>query len=250
MNKLYVIGLGPGSPGLITPEAEQALINSECIVGYSLYLDLIPNRLKIGKQLISSAMRQETERCRAAIACACSGRPSAIVCSGDPGIYAMASLVIELLEKDNLLKSLELEIVAGVPAFCAGAALLGAPVAHDFACISLSDLLTPLEIIWQRLEAALQADFVCVIYNPRSRGRKNLLANALKIAAKYRKPDCPVGLVRNVGRSGEFVLVSTLSAFDCECVDMLSLIILGNSQTRATGAYMLTPRGYAQNWQA
>lgn len=239
---LYVVGLGPGDPALITPLAIAALKASAVIAGYSLYIELVPEELKAGKKIIATGMRQETERCSQAIAEACAGNATSLVCSGDPGIYAMASLVIELLATSE--NSIPLEIIPGVPAFCAAAAKLGAPLGHDFACISLSDLLTPLEVIEKRLEAALSADFVCVLYNPASRGRPDYLARALAIAAKYRSQDCPVGLVRNAGRKDEKVVRSDIAHFDCAEADMLCLVIIGNNETRMAGRWLLTPRGY------
>lgn len=247
MNKsahLYVVGIGPGDAMLLTPEAAKALDLSHCIAGYSLYLDLLPTQAKTGKSIISTGMRHERERCQKAILAACEGKTTALVCSGDPGIYAMASLVLEIMEKDDLLGQIPLTIVPGVPALCAAAARLGAPLAHDFACISLSDLLTPWEVIEKRLRCALMGDFVCVLYNPRSHGRPHYLERALELARMEWGNTCPVGLAKNISRKDETVIVSTLGEFDCEQADMLSLVIMGNSQTRIAGGYMLTPRGY------
>lgn len=241
---LYVLGLGPGNSGLLTSEALMILKFSHCIVGYRLYMDLLPQSVKADKTLIASGVHQEKERCVKAIESALSGRITTLVSSGDPGIYAMASLVIELLEKEKLLEEVPLEIVPGVPALCAAAARLGAPISHDFACISLSDLLTPWELIEKRLECALAGDFVCVLYNPRSKGRPDYLAIACQMALKWRKGSCPVGLARNVYRTGEETILTTLDNFDPQSADMLSLIIIGNSQSRMCGKYMLTPRGY------
>lgn len=240
---LFVLGLGPGSPDLLAPQARVALHEARCIAGYGLYLDLIQPELKKDKRLIASGMRHERQRCQLAIESALGGETTAMVCSGDPGVYAMASLVLELLEKQHL-SHLPLEIIPGVPAFCAAAAALGAPVGHDFACVSLSDLLTPLDVIFGRLEAALAADFVVILYNPRSRGRANYLDEAMKVARKYRRDDCPVGVARNVSRPGEQVLIASVRDFDPSLVDMLSIVIVGNSQSRSWGKYMVTPRGY------
>lgn len=241
---LHVLGLGPGAENQLTLHAVTVLESVECIAGYTLYLALLPQTLKNRKTLIESGMRHEVERCRRAVECSLQGRSTALVCSGDPGIYAMASLVIEILEKDGLQETVPLEIVPGVPAFCAAAARLGAPLGHDFACISLSDLLTPWEIIEKRVRGALEGDFVCVLYNPKSKGRPDYLAQVLQMARKWRNPDCPIALAKNISRIGETVLHSTLKDFDPQLADMLSLVIMGNDETRFAGKYMLTPRGY------
>lgn len=245
---LFIIGLGPGDPGLLPPDAVKAIETSACIIGYDLYLRLICHDLKIGKEVIGSGMRHEYERCNLAIDKALSGCATSLVCSGDPGIYAMAAPVLELLEKRRLVGQIELVVVPGIPAFCAAAALLGAPIGNDFACISLSDLLTPADIIIRRLHAALSADFVCILYNPRSRGRSDFLSKALAIASEYHQPDCPVGLVRNAGRPGECAKIVPLCQFDVTEVDMLSLVLIGNCETRQVGSYLLTPRGYATKY--
>lgn len=242
---LFVVGLGPGCPGLLTPRAAQALAQARCIAGYGVYLDLLETPLKSGKLLIERGMRQEKERCELAIRQALAGRPTAIVSSGDPGVYGMASLVVELLEANGLLERVPLEIIPGVPAVCAAAARVGAPIGHDFACISLSDLLTPPELIEKRLQAAFMADFVCALYNPRSKGRPHWLAKAVNMARQYRGGDCPVALCRSICRAGEETLITSLAAFDPALADMLSIVIIGNSQSRRSGAYMVTPRGYA-----
>lgn len=242
---LFVVGLGPGDARCLTPQARAALAQAQCVAGYQLYLDLTPPELLRGKTLISTGMRHEEERCAAAVDATLAGRPTALVCSGDPGIYALAGLVLEVLETRGLLERIPLNVIPGVPAVCAAAALLGAPLTHDFACISLSDLLTPWQTIQRRLSAALEADFVCVIYNPRSKGRPHQLGLALAEARRFRRPDCPVGLVRKAFRPGQEVSVHALADFDESRVDMLSLLIIGNSESRALGPYLLTPRGYA-----
>lgn len=241
---LHIVGLGPGDSAYLAPEAFQILERSECVAGYQLYLDLVPPALKAGKRLISTGMRHEKERCEAAIAAARSGTETALVCSGDPGLYALAGLVIELLAAKNLLAAVPLSIVPGIPALCAAAARLGAPITHDFACLSLSDLLTPWQLIEKRAVRIFEADLVCILHNPRSRGRRDHLAKILDLARAWRQPDCPVGLARNIARAGEKTEISTLAAFDPDCVDMLSLVFIGNSETRRLGNYMVTPRGY------
>lgn len=242
---LYIAGIGPGSGALLTPRARQALECSECIAGYGLCLDLLPDWLKAGKTVIASGRHQEEERCRQAIQSALAGQATTLVCEGDPGIYSLASITLEILEKGNLLDVVPLAIIPGVPALCATAALLGAPIGHDFACISLSDILTPWPLIEMRLHNALRADFVCVLHNPKSRGRPHYLDLALSIARNYRSDDCPVGFVRNAARKEEKVVITTLAGFASLEVDMLSIIIIGNHETRIAGKYMLTPRSYA-----
>lgn len=242
---LHIVGLGPGSADCLTPLAVRALAASECIAGYGRYVELVPEELRAGKRIISNGMRQEEARCAAAVNSALAGMPTALVCSGDPGIYALAGLVLEQLEERGLLEELPVEIVPGVPAVCAAAALLGAPLMHDFACISLSDLLTPWETIERRLKAAFAADFVVAVYNPRSRGRDWQLDRALEFARAERDLSCPVGIVRNAYREGQEVRITTLKDVRAEDVDMLSLVVIGNSESRQMGRYMATPRGYA-----
>ena len=243
---LHVVGLGPGDAACLTPQARTVLAQASCVAGYNLYMELVPPELLAGKQCISTGMRHEEERCAAAVDAALGGQPTALVCSGDPGIYALAGLALEVLEARGMVNTVPFGVVPGVPAVCAAAALLGAPLMHDFACISLSDLLTPWETIVRRLNAALEADFVCAIYNPRSKGRPHHLEQALDIARRFRAPHCPVGLVRKAFRPGEEARVFRLDQFDATQVDMLSLLIIGNAESRALGNFMLTPRGYAR----
>lgn len=241
---LSVVGLGPGDSSLLTPQAAHCLEKARTIVGYPLYVELVPPAYLAGKTVLTTGMRHEIDRCTAAIDAALGGSPTAVVCSGDAGIYGMSGLVLELLEQRGLVDIVPLEVVAGIPAVCAAAALLGAPLMHDFACVSLSDLLTPWERIEQRLHAALSADFVLALYNPRSRGRDWQLAHALDIARLHRASACPVGLVRKAYRPEQSVEVYPLGDFDPTRVDMLSLVVVGNNSTRMVGRHMLTPRGY------
>ena len=241
---LHVVGIGPGNPAFISPLASSAIEASRLLIGYGLYLDLLGPELKIGKKIASTGMRHEKERCLEAIAGARSGIETALICSGDPGIYALASLVLELLDPAD---DLPVDIVAGIPAFCAAAARLGAPLTHDFACLSLSDLLTPWARIEKRAHCIFEGDFVCVLYNPRSRHRQEHLEKILEIARLYRDPSCPVGFAQNIGRTGEMTAIYTLASFNPKIADMLSLIFIGNSETRISGKFMLTPRGYKIN---
>ena len=239
--KLYVVGIGPGGAEHITPAASAAIAAAAVVVGYATYLELIPELL-VGKQVVSSGMMKEVERCRQALELAAAGQTVALVSSGDAGVYGMAGLVLELAEGS----AVEIEIVPGISAVQAAAARLGAPLMHDFAVISLSDLLTPWELIRRRLLAAAAADFVVALYNPRSKGRLTQLEEARQILLRHRPAQTPVGIVRNACRSGESVVVTDLAGLAEQAVDMLSLVIVGNSTTRLDGrGRMLTPRGYA-----
>ncbi len=209
---------------------------------------MIPEELLEGKEVLSTGMTAEVERCRRAVDEAVSGRDVVVVCSGDPGIYAMSGLVLEILEADRLIDKVRFEVVPGIPAFAAASALLGAPLMHDFASVSLSDLLTPWEKIEKRLEAASGADFVIAIYNPRSKKRAGHLAEAVAIVRRHRRGDTPVGIVNRAYREGQRVAVCTLDTLNEDDVDMQTVLIIGNSSTRKTGDFMLTPRGYAEKY--
>jgi precorrin-3B C17-methyltransferase len=243
--RITVVGLGPGDAGLLPPLAAEALLRASAIVGYTGYIKLLDPALTAGRKVLATGMRAEVERCAAALDLALEGRETAVVSSGDPGVYAMSGLVLELIEARGLLDEVELEVVPGIPAVCAAAALLGAPLMHDFAVVSLSDLLTPWELIERRLDAAAAADFVIAIYNPRSGRRRDQLPRALSIIGGHRGGHTPVGLVKRAFRPGQEVLATTLDAFDAEQADMQSLLVVGNSSTRLAGGRMLTPRGYA-----
>ncbi|MBW1722590.1 MAG: precorrin-3B C(17)-methyltransferase [Deltaproteobacteria bacterium] len=242
--RLTVVSLGPGSSLYLVPRAKRALERAEVVVGYKTYLELIEPGLLAGKKIISSGMRQEIARCRAAVEETLGGRETAVVSSGDAGIYGMAGLILEILAEEGFLGSVEMEVVPGVPAFSAASALLGAPLMHDFAVISLSDLMTPWEMIEARVEAAAKADFVLVLYNPRSKRRDWQLGCVKEMILKYRGKDTPVGIVRNAAREGEWVQITSLSELDETVVDMLTMVIIGNSGTRVLGGKMVTPRGY------
>jgi adenosylcobyric acid synthase len=241
--KLYVIGLGPGDAQQMTPAAAAALESSSIVTGYQVYLDLI-TALIAGKETFATGMRQETERCREALRRAAAGAVVSLVCSGDAGIYGMAGLVLELQQLEGPAE-VEVEIIPGVSAVQAAAARLGAPLMHDFAVISLSDLLTDWALIRQRLAAAARADFVVALYNPKSRGRTTQIAEARDILLRQRAPQTPVGIVRNACREGESICVTTLAALLNAEIDMFSLVIIGNSATRVDDqGRMITPRGY------
>lgn len=223
--------------------ALDALVEAEAIVGYDTYIALI-NPLIKEKEVVSTGMMRETERCRKAIEFASAGKTVAVVSSGDPGIYGMAGLVLELtLQMEEKVRP-EVEVIPGISAVNASAALLGAPLMHDFAVISLSDLLTPWGTIVKRVEMAAAADFVLAIYNPKSKKRVSHIEEVQKIILAHRSSTTPVGIVREAGRSGETTTISTLEKFAQEEIDMFSLVIIGNSHTFVQDGVMVTPRGY------
>ncbi len=224
----------------MTLEARAALDWADIIVGYRTYIDLIRDDYA-HKELLSTGMRGEVERCRLALERAAQGQRVAVVCSGDPGVYGMAGLLLELAEE---YPSVQVEVVPGVTAANAGAAVLGAPLMHDWCSISLSDLMTPWETIERRLRAAAQADFCIALYNPASYGRASHLQRACDILLEHRSPQTVCGLVRNIGREGETSSVMTLAQLREVQADMLTCVFVGNSQTREIGGRMVTPRGY------
>ena len=226
----------------MTIEAKQAIETADVVVGYKTYVKLVESILKPNVEVFSGVMGKEVERAKAAVTKALEGKRVAVISSGDPGVYGMAGIVLEVADLENA--KIPIDIVPGVTAATAAASRLGAPLVSDFAVISLSDLLTPWNLIERRLHAAGEANFVIVLYNPQSEGRKEPLAKAYEILLKYRKPETPVGIVRQVGRKGEETVVTTLKELmGCE-VDMATTIIVGNSTTRVIGKRMVTPRGY------
>jgi len=240
MSKLFVVGLGPGDLKHMTTEARDAIESSDVVVGYATYLDFI-EPLLAGKEVISSGMTREVERCRQALDRAAGGKTVSLVSSGDAGVYGMAGLVLELAPPDTI----DVVVVPGVSAVHAAAAVLGAPLMHDFAVISLSDLLTPWDLIEKRISAAGAADFVIALYNPRSKGRARHIERAREILLHSRAPETPVGIVRNACRTGQEQVVSSLAELPVEWIDMFSLVIVGNSATFVDGhGRMVTPRGY------
>jgi len=241
---LTAVSLGPGDPHYLAPRAKETLLQAEVIVGYKTYMDLIDPELLKGKEAISTGMMDEIRRCQVAIEKTLDGKDTAVVSSGDAGIYGMAGLILELLAEQDLLDKVEVEVIPGIPALSAAAALLGAPLMHDFAVISLSDLMTPWEVIQSRIEAAVKADFVLVIYNPRSKKRNWQLDKVRELILEHRDKQTPVGIVRNAMRDGQSLKITTLSNLDKSGVDMLSILVVGNSLTRVLGGRMVTPRGY------
>ena len=240
--KVTVIGLGPGGGVDLTGRARAALEGCDLIVGYTAYIELVRPDFP-EKEVLSTGMRREVDRCRAAVEAALTGKNVAVVCSGDSGVYGMAGLIYEVAQEYD---PIEIEVIPGITAACGGAAVLGAPLTHDFAVISLSDLLTPWEKIEKRLTAAAQADFVICLYNPSSRNRPDYLQRACDILLRDKAPDTVCGTVRNIGREGEEGKLLPLAQLRDTQVDMFTTVFIGNSQTKVLGGKMVTPRGYLQ----
>ena len=240
MAKIYVVGIGPGSYENMTQRAQQALESCDVIVGYTVYIDLVKEHFP-GKQMLTTPMRREVERCRLAFEEAQKGQTVAMICSGDAGIYGMTGVMEELKAE---YPGVEVENVPGISAVISGAAILGAPLMHDFAVISLSDLLTPWEKIEKRLECAAAADFVICLYNPSSHKRKDYLQRACDIVLRHASPETVCGIAKNIGREGESIEVLPLKTLRDTPVDMFSTVFVGNSQTKHIGGKMVTPRGY------
>jgi len=232
--------MGPGNMEAMTLQARQALECCDLIVGYTVYVDLVKAHFP-QKEFLTTPMRQEVERCRLALEEAAKGKTVAMICSGDAGIYGMSGLLEELAQQ---YPGVEVETIPGVSAVISGAALLGAPLMHDFAVISLSDLLTPWETIEKRLLCAAEADFVICLYNPSSHKRKDYLQRACDLILQHQKPETVCGIARNIGREGESFQVLSLGQLRNTQVDMFSTVFIGNSQTRELGGKMVTPRGY------
>lgn len=238
--KIYVVGIGPGAYEEMTGAAISALENSDVIVGYTVYVDLVKEHFP-GKAFLTTPMRKEVDRCVLAFEEAKKGQIVSMICSGDAGVYGMAGLMYEVGEK---FPEVELEIVPGVTAALGGAAVLGAPLIHDFCLISLSDLLTPWEKIEKRLLGASQADFVICLYNPSSRKRHDYLQKACDLMLQYKSPDTVCGTVANIAREGETSQIMTLKELRDAKVDMFTTVFVGNSQTKNINGKMVTPRGY------
>ena len=239
LNKLFIVGIGAGNYEGMTVGAVKALEQADLIVGYTVYCKLIKPYFP-DKKFLSTPMMQEIERCRLALEHAAGGETTAVVCSGDAGIYGMASPVLELAEKYEV----EIEIIAGVTAAASGAALLGAPITSDFSVISLSDNLTPMEEIERRLEKAAEADLCIVIYNPTSHRRAGYLKKACDIVIRHRSSQTVCGIAQNIGRDGENSRIMTLSELAEAETDMFSTVFIGNSKTKIINGKMVTPRGY------
>ena len=238
---VYVVGIGPGDVYYLTQEARNVLEHADAICGYKLYLDLIEPEFPC-EEYYSTGMTKEIDRCRWALETARSGRAVALVCSGDAGVYGMASPLLELAES---FPDVTVEVVPGLTAALSGGAVLGAPLAHDFCVISLSDRLTPWAVIERRLAAAAMGDFCVALYNPSSKGRPDYLARAVRILLDHGKPPQTVcGLVRNIGREGQAHRILTLAELETAPVDMFTTVFIGNTATRQLSGKMVTPRGY------
>ena len=238
--KIYVVGIGAGNADGMTFKARNVLEKADVIVGYTVYAELV-KKLFPEKEYFVSAMKQEAERCRKAVEMAADGRNVAVVCSGDAGVYGMASLVYEIAAG---YENVEVSVVAGVSAMLSGGALVGAPLGHDFAVISLSDLLTPWEKIEKRLECASAADFTICLYNPSSKKRRDYLNKACRIVMQSALPETVCGIVKQIGREGESCQVMTLQELSNYEADMFTTVFIGNSTTKVINGKMVTPRGY------
>ena len=241
MSKVYVVGIGPGDGTFMTEQARAALDAADVLCGYTAYIDLVKD-LYPGKQTVTTPMGRELDRCRAALEMAESGQTAALICSGDAGVYGMAAPLLELAEA---FPAVEIEIVPGVTAALSGAAVLGAPLGHDFCVISLSDLLTPWTVIEKRLRSAAEGDFSICLYNPGSHSRTDCLKKACDILMDAGKsPQTPCGWVRNIGRGGQESRLLTLEQLRDEKTDMFTTVFIGSSGTFVKNGWLITPRGY------
>jgi len=240
MAELFVVGLGPGDAAYLTGEAAAALERAEVLCGYSVYVELIAPRYP-GREIVTTPMKHEVERCRRALELASAGRTVALVCSGDAGVYGMAAPVLEMAPE---YPEADVQIIPGVTAALSGAAVLGAPLGHDFCVISLSDLLTPWDVIEKRLRSAAEGDFAICLYNPASKKREDYLRRACDIVLGRRSGDTLCGWVKNIGRTGQEHRLLTLSELREEKLDMFTTVFIGASTTREIAGRMVTPRGY------
>lgn len=242
MGKIIVAGIGPGDKEDITPAVLEAVRTADAIVGYKYYFQFVGPFLKEGCECIDTGMKKERERAEQAFLLAEEGKTVVVISSGDAGIYGMTPLVYEM--KAERKSAVEVVSLPGISAFQKAASLLGAPIGHDLCLISLSDLMTPWEVIERRIKAAIMGDFVTAIYNPKSHGRYWQLYRLKELFLKHAKPETPVGYVRQAGREQQEVKVTTLAAFDPEDVDMFTVILIGNSQSYVSEGMIVTPRGY------
>ena len=240
MNEIYVVGIGPGREDMMTGQAIKVLEDADIIIGYTVYLDLLTERFR-DKEMLCTPMRKEEERCRIAFEEAVKGRKTALICSGDAGVYGMASLMYEVGQE---YPDINIVIIPGVTAATSGAALLGAPLNHDFCVISLSDLLTPWEKIERRLEMAAGGDFAIAVYNPSSHRRADYLSKACDILLRYIEPERPCGYVENIGRDRTEIVTCTLRELRNCSVNMFTTVFIGNSDTRIINGKLVTKRGY------
>lgn len=236
MGKLYVIGIGPGGLDEMTLRAAKAIEESDIIVGYTKYIEMVKDLIK-DKEIFKTGMRGEEERCKEALKLS-KDKKVALISTGDSGIYGMAGLILEMREDEDV------EIIPGITASSAAGSVLGAPLMHDNCNISLSDLMTPYEDIKKRVRLAAEGDFVISLYNPKSKGRPHYLRECIDIIKEFRDDKTPIAVVRNALREGEKKEIFTLKDFNDEVVDMFSIVIIGNSKSYIKDGYFVTPRGY------
>lgn len=241
--KIYVVGIGPGNMEDMTRRAYKILTNVDVIAGYTTYIDLVKDEFST-KEFLSSGMKREIERCQEVLELAKAGKNVALISSGDSGVYGMAGIMLEVAMDSEI----EVEIVPGITATIAGASLVGAPLMHDQAIISLSDLLTDWKVIKKRIETASQGDFIISIYNPKSKTRVEQIVEAREIMLKYKNPSTPVALLRHIGRKNENYTLTTLEDFLNYEIDMFTIVVVGNSNTYIQNGKMITPRGYQEKY--
>ncbi len=239
MATLYVIGIGPGGIHEMSNRSLETIEKCGVVVGYKTYIGFVKSLLD-GKEVIQTGMKKEIDRVKMAIKKTEENNDVAIISSGDAGVYGMAGLTLQMARD----KDIDIEIIPGITASSAAASILGAPLMHDYCHISLSDLLTPYDLIEKRVKLAAEGDFVIAIYNPRSNGRKEHLKNMIAQIRRYRSGDTPIGMVKNALREGQESYLTTLDEFDCKRVDMMSIVIVGNSNSFIHNGKMITPRGY------
>ncbi|MGL4403675.1 MAG: precorrin-3B C(17)-methyltransferase [Fusobacteriaceae bacterium] len=238
-NKIYVVGIGPGDMENISVKAYRTLEKVDVIAGYCTYIDLVRDEFS-NKEFYSSGMKKEVERCEEVLKICREGKDVALISSGDAGIYGMAGIMLEVAKDTEV----EVIVVPGITSSIAGAAIAGAPIMHDSATISLSDLLTDWDVIRKRLEMASMGDFVISLYNPKSKGRTTQIVEAQEIFLKHKSPETPVAILKNIGREGESCTFSNLENFLNLDIDMFTMVIIGNSKTYIADGKMITPRGY------
>ncbi len=241
MGKLYVAGFGPGGYEHMTAKCIQVIEEADVVTGYTTYVNILKEYFP-DKKYLATPMMQEVKRCRMAVEEAIKDQVVVMVSSGDSGIYGMAGIIYQVAEEMGA--DIEIETVPGVTAASAAASVLGAPLMHDFAVISLSDLMTPIDLIWKRVDCAGQGDLIVCLYNPKSKKRTTYVEQAAEILLRYRSPKTPVGIVRNAGRRDESSQITTLEKLGDAEIDMFSVVIIGNSQTYVSKGRMITPRGY------
>ncbi|MDO5146244.1 MAG: precorrin-3B C(17)-methyltransferase [Eubacteriales bacterium] len=245
MGKLYAVGFGPGGYEHMTAKAIDVIKNADIITGYTTYVEMLKEFFP-DKEYMATPMMQEMERCRIAVDLASEGKTVAMVSSGDSGIYGMAGILLEIANEKQA--DVDIETVPGVTAASAAASILGAPLMHDFTIISLSDLMTPFDLIMKRVDCAGQGDFIVCLYNPKSKKRADYVEKAADILMKYRSADTPAGVVRHAGRAGESSCITTLGELKNASIDMFSIVIIGNSNTYVKNGKMITPRGYEDKY--